>query len=489
MKEHVVTVHFNASVAGKLLHVHEASIVLGVNQIPRIELMVAPTNDNGATPLIPKVMKPSLSDFSDIYRDLANKAPGLNTKGRVHIDIYEDGAKKDEVDIRDWILTGVGMSSVSSTSAPYLSVILQHPICYLTKIGSIYEEPMCNLKNAIAEAAKGKSPFLKIAEAVYDCVKKAQFYSPLDGLATVFRMNLGTGVFDPQKYLYEESSKLFLEKHLNTKDILSIAIARFVLPTNGGSSTWDMLLSMSGLLLLSIVQDEAHNFMKDKLLLEPTKPWKSASINLSDEDCFQTDLPGMDSFKLIGVFTRKPNPFFDLYTLGMTKNGNADQTDRISNLFYSPFTEVKDADGRVMSTECPAVLAQAFMEDAAKGGPLSTTNIDAKEARASGIKKALMRYCQAVYEMTAASMNTATAKMILGFKDRGGKLILPGNTCKFTSNGKAIYYGYARQVVHFMSTKGGCSTTVSMTHVRPDEKYKLMEKEVIEDGNKNPAYD
>lgn len=491
MSEHVVTVYVNASVAGVSLHVHEASIILGVNQIPRIELMVAPTNDNGATQLKPKVLKPTISDFSDIYHNLANKAPGLNTKGRVHIDIYEDGQLKDTLDLRDWVLSGVGLSRVSATAAPYMTVILQHPICYLTKLGSIYEETKCDLRKLISECTIGKKNFLEVVTAVYACVRPADlYYRSLDGLGSVFREKLGLNEFDPNRYLDEDCSLHFLEKPLKAgKDILAAATGRFVLPTNGGSSTWDMLLAASGLLLLSIVQDQTRNFTKTKLLIEPIKPWKSPTIQLNDEDCSQTDLPGMDSFKLIAVFASKPDQFYDMYTLGMMDNGNADQTDTINNIFYSPFTKVSDADGRVMATNCPPVLGQALMEDAATGKTLALSSIDTKEARSSGLLGALIKYCQAVYEMTAASMNSATAKMILGFKDREGNLILPGNTCKFVSQGKAIYYGYATKVVHYMSTKGGCCTTVCMSHVRPDEEYKLMDQNVIKNGNINPAYD
>lgn len=490
MSDHVVTVYVSANVAGESLHIHEASLVLGVNQIPRIELMVAPTNDSGSTPLKPKVLTPTISDFSDIYRNLANKAPGLNTKGSVHIDVYEDGEPKDSIDLRDWVLSGVGLSSVSATSAPYMTVILQHPICYLTKLGSIYEEPMCDMRKMVSGSTIGKKNLMEVITAVYECARNARYYPSLENIAKVFRKKLGLDVFDPNRYLDEDCSSHFLEKSLNAgKNILAAATGRFVLPTQGGSSTWDMLLSTAGLLLLSIVQDETRNFTTNKLLLEPTKPWKSPTIQLDDEDCSQTDLPGMDSFKLIGVYTRKPSHFSDIYTLGMRNNGNANRTDTISNLFYSPFEKVEDADGRIMATSCPDVLAEALMEDAATGKTLTLSNIDTKEARASGLRGALIKYCQAVYEITTASMNTATAKMILMFRDRNNKLILPGNTCRFISKGKDIYYGYARQVVHYLSTRGGCCTTIQMSYVRPDEKYKIMDKEVIKDGDKNPAYD
>ena len=53
---------------------------------------------------------------------------------------------------------------------------------------------------------------------------------------------------------------------------------------------------------------------------------------------------------------------------------------------------------------------------------------------------------------------------------------------------KDIYYGYIQQVVHHLSTSGGCSTSISMSHVRPEASFYVGGKVAIPIGKKNAAY-
>lgn len=80
MRENVVTVSFDANVAGQRLDVHSATISIGVDAIPKIELMVAPTTGRNPSPLKPAVVKSTISDFSDLYKDLAAKAESLKER-------------------------------------------------------------------------------------------------------------------------------------------------------------------------------------------------------------------------------------------------------------------------------------------------------------------------------------------------------------------------------------------------------------------------
>ena len=494
MTDRVVTIEFSAVVAGIKMDVHAATIHLGVNAVPSIELMVAPTFSKTPSPLKPAVVKPVISDFSDLYTDLADKAEGLMQTGDVDIIVHTNdinGKSEERLSIKGWVLSEVGLSNVIATSAPHLAVVLQHPMCYLTKVGSIYEIPKSDKERNIAEAASGSNSLLSIVDKVYDTVRNGStlFFTPPDDMPTVFRQSLGVGIYDPQRYLVEKPEKLFLASELGEgSSRMASAIARMVLPDSSGTSTWDMIKNVAGSLLLSVTQDQSDNFTGDRLVLEPTKPWKPWSITLRDEDCFGTDIPGMDPFKLVGVMARKPNGI-GMITEGMRDNGNPDRTNSLFHVLYIPEgLNPRNADGRIMNTSAPAPLVQAFREDAPYGSHISGCDVEFLETYMTGMNTALRKYCQAVYEITVGSMMTSNAQMALGFRDVDGNLILPGNTCRFMSQESAIYYGYIRNVVHYMSTEGRCSTTVNMSYVRPEEQFKVQNVPVINSGGVNVAY-
>ena len=142
-----------------------------------------------------------------------------------------------------------------------------------------------------------------------------------------------------------------------------------------------------------------------------------------------------------------------------------------------------------MKTATPRILESALRRDAMYGEAISTGDTDMAIQISEGFKDELKKYCKAVYETTAASMMRGKAQMALWFKDSGGKLILPGNTCKFVSQGKDIYYGYIDSVIHSMSTSGENSTTVAMSRVRPGPNYEVGGTSVINIGAPNAAYE
>ena len=494
MKTRVVTASVDASVAGQRLDVNGFTITLGVNAIPSIELQCAPSKAGNKTPLKPNVKRPRISDFSDLYRDLAVKAEGLNQTGQVSINLKDDLGNTDSVSLKGWILAGVGLSSVSASAAPYLSVILQHPICKLTKVGSIYETPKSMMDIKLNEATKDAGNFLEVIKATYKCVREdVEFWPSPNDYPPKFREQLGVGEFDPDKYLeFSGGNGIFLGggDSGDAKQRLAQAIGRLALPGNGGSSTWDMIVGASGTLLLSVTQNESNNYTKDKLVIEPTQPWKTASISLYDEECFWTEIPGMDPFRITGVMCRKLGPYNNNINLGLLRNGNDNQKDPVGEVLYvPPGVDTTKADGRIMKTSAPAVLDSAFRRDATYGAAISLGNVDMQKEAADNYNAVIEKYCKAVYEITAASMIHAKAQMAMWFTDMDGNLILPGNTCRFVSEGKDIYYGYARQIVHHMSTSGGCSTTVAMSYVRPEESFKIGGSVAIAAGSKNAAYE
>lgn len=490
----VVTISVDAVVNGHKLDVSEFTLSLGVNAIPKIELVCAPSQGGTATKLKPYVSSPTLKDYSKLYQDLSADAEGLDKTGTISISILARDEKADTIELKNWILSDVGMSSISATAAPHLVVILQHRICKLTKFGSIYETPRSNLQKTIADVVSGGN-FTSIIKKVYDTVAKDSnvlYYKVPNTAPSRWRGKLGENEFQPGEYLVDTSNKPFpFLVDPSEERRMAQAIAMTVIPIADGSSTWDMLLRSAGMLLLSVVQDSNNNYTQGKLVLEPTEPWKRKTITLSGDRSFSTDVFGYDPFKIAGVMARKLGPGSDPLTLGVLYNGNVTNTDEMSDVMYvpPPCEDNPDvADGRIIKTSPPVLLDMMLRADAEFGEAISTMNIETSRIRQDNYNDALQRYCKAVYEITAASMSRATSRMVLNFHDKNDNLLLPGNTCSFDVDNSQLFYGYITNIVHHGAVSGGCSTTVQMSYVRPTENYTIKNQSAIQYGSKNAAY-
>lgn len=491
---HVVKVRINATVAGKRLGVQEATIALGVNAIPSITLVCAPTQGS-MTPLKPDVQATSITDYLVLYAELQKKAEGLDETGSVTISTTDSGTLSGEtIQLKDWILAEAGLSGFSATQAPLLFVTLKHPICKLTKFGSIYETPKVLMDREWNAAATGNNP-IDLCGSIYNYVaNKVQYWPATNQLASQFRSKLGEAEFQPKKYLdWSGTNGIMFNVADGRSQVkrLREAIARLLIPSDGGTSTWDMLQSLCGQILTSIVQEEGHSYLDDKLLMEPTRPWKTSQMTLADYWCNGLSMPCMDPFRLSGVMARKLAAYSDMVQFAIFKMANMNAQPPTSDAFYAPKGLNPDkADGRIMKVEVPKVLCSAFRRDAPRGGSIPGMVVFSEATRKDHYNTLVERYCQAVYEISACQMVYATAEMALRFHDPDDNLLVPGQTAKFEVGAdNPILYGYVRQIVHHMSTRGGCGTTVRMSHVRNTPDYQIDGQTVIAEDAPNVVYE
>lgn len=496
MSVHVVTVEVEARVGDIDLPVEEVVVTNAVNAIPQVELRCSPTESDGRGI---NVKQPVVLEYMDLYEKLADAAPGLNTEGEVSItatDHLDDS--KDSITLEGWVLSGVGMSSVSTSGAPCLSVILQHPICRLTKTGGVYELPKTAYKFILATNGGLSDKYTEIVDKVYDTVAKADHWPTFSGkdndMAAAFRKALAEQSSKPTTYLADETS-VFLGPYLSDdmKKRMRLAEAIFSLPRVGECSTWDKLMEASGRLLVSIVQDEDNNYTQSRLLLAPTSPWKDPTVSIDDTMCEAYELPGMDPFRICGVMVDKLDAALRL-EMGLRKDYAAYLSGNGSAVLYAPKGVTPSvSDGRIVNAGFPQLLLEAASVDSASGsGKLSETYSSGSKVYETAFNEQLLPYCRACYEMSCRSMVRTSVTSKLSFRDSEGRLILPGNSCTLKSNGDVLYYGYIQQVVHTMSTKGSCRTITSMSHVRRGPDYMIGPKDgktvAIKGGSKSPIY-
>lgn len=486
----VATVRIDVSVAGYELGAQEAVISLGVNAIPEVSISCAPTVQEKLDPSIPNVQGPTIADYAKMYKDLSEKAESLNQTGNVKISIGADD--EQSLSLEGWILSGVGLSGIGATQAPTMHVILQHPICRLTKVGSIYETSKSDGWTSLDSYTEKGKHFLDIVRIAHDFIAKRDemFYPSAKGydMPKAFRKMLADKEYMPDTYLsWKAGNTLFLAGKDGKTGPIAKAIGQNVFKATSGTSTWDMIVGFAGQLLLSIVQDKDDNYTTGKLVLEPTMPWKTASIRIDESRCSMTEVPGMDPFRLIGVCAGKLGAFSGPIDQGFYKQLGSDVAP-VGEVLYAPVKDVSLSGGRIMRVAPPAFIEGAFEKDAQSGANLAATkSADGKDWK-NGYNGAIGRYAQAIYETSARSMVGAKATMAVTFRDEDGSLIVPGQTCKFTAGGTPIYFGYIRQVVHYLSTDGGNSTSVAMSYVRPEESYKIGNQVAIAAGSQNAAY-
>ena len=471
-----------ATVDGKTLDVMRARVILAVNDIPTVELLCAPDD-----------IYVDMSDTAKEYRKLAQKAERRDVS--VDVTVYVADASKDNhggpmsmgFELRGWILVGAGMSSLSATGAPVLSVVAQHPICLLSSSGAIYEDPKSNLRTKIGEAVADKRNILEIFSAAYDVVADGNSLFHDIGSDAVKELRRGLKDRKPEKYLeYGEGvSGLFPRVDGSEEGFASCQAKAMGELVFGGASTWDSLLDAMGDLMLTVVQDGTRNYTRDRLLLEPMDPWKLPTLTLRAEDCTSTSLPGMDPAMVSGAVAQCPSPLKPKIDQGIREKDR----EKLPKEYVSYIPDAaKGRNGRIIKTTAPSVLLGAFMYDTPHGDNLSAGVSYLKEEWGRKYNAATERYCRALYEISAAAMSQATATMALMTHDVDNGIIVPGQSCVFTSGGTEIYCGYIRRVEHNISSNGRCWTSVSMSHVRPERDFKIGEKTAISAGQGNAAY-
>ena len=302
MAQHIDKIEVEVSGLDAGIQVQRFDLAVAVNDIPRLTLEILPVKSRkGQT----EASAPTFSEITDLYHKLFSKSLDLRQKASVtiRIDSKDKGCKKQSIQLKNWILTDVGLSSVTTYSAPSLIIILQHPIVNLSRTGAVYETPMNNINSAY-EKLSGRS-MISLMDDLYKRTSSKIFpFYPLpesvsSTKAKAFREALGKPENLPGTYL-DAKGGLFLEKQADEAvTLLKVALARIMQPYRGSVSTWYTVISKICPYCLMHVRP---TYDQEKLSLEPLQPWYGANAHKIDENLIESiDLVARDPDPVCGT--------------------------------------------------------------------------------------------------------------------------------------------------------------------------------------------
>lgn len=488
MAQHVDKVEVEVSGLGSNVQVQQFDLTVAVNDIPRLMLEVLPVESKkGQT----EASAPSFSEITELYHRLFSKSLDLQQKASVKISIEskDKGCEKQELKLDDWILTDVGLSSVTTYSAPSLVLILQHPIVNLSRTGAVYETPMSNINSAYEDLNGGS--MIDLMDDLFKRTSSRVFpFYPLPESASsekaiAFREALSKAENLPGTYL-EAKGGLFLEKQSSDAiTFLKVALARIMQPFRGSVSTWYTVISKVCPFCLMHVRP---TYDQKKLSLEPLEPWNGKDAHKIDEHLIESiDLIARDPDPICGTsFERRypGEPTFNTATLSwhiVDQNGAKTQTG--SYAFYIPEKAQPDSRkyGRIVDLGANIVISSmkqfagptAFNKDTATEIFSPSIQLDMEDAHAKAMFQSLYRKnCRAAITTT------------MMFKDSDGKMIYPGEILTVSAEGKDLFSGYLSRMTVSGSTTNGCLAKYEMNYARSAKDDGLL----IEGDTKNECF-
>ena len=488
-------------IPGADLSVQALDLDLAVNAIPSVTLEILPVESKGGMgSKFTSVSTAKIQEVTDLYSRLSDMASTLQTKATIKAEVKLDCTDHPQkLELKDWILVDVGLSSVTPRAAPVLNVTFQHPIVMLARTGFIYEslesDPDEELKmvegddvievmdDVYSKGAGDAFEYYEIApaseEGLDDQYKKK---------ITQFRRKLAEE--KPGKYIKSNVSGFFLQEvNDSLTDAMRFVTASMLMPMAfDGMSTWRRLI---GTVCSDMQMMIVPTYDKDKLELEPHNPWQTASYMITSQFMTSVDMPPMDRYPLIGVAMDKR-----VFNGGGNVHGGAARssngTRSITQAFYVPEPALDgDMVGDIMPfSDSPYILSildadiganQNYHGGGAQQNPQDMTNGVEPEDHA----EMTLACAKGVFQSSYRAGCVAALTTIPMFTDYYGKAVYPGRVVNVQDeeSGVTLFYGMITTMKVRLSANGGGSTYYGISHARPYSGSQL-----IPEGTENPCY-
>lgn len=498
-KTHVDSVSVSLD-AGLELAASQFELSLEVNSIPRITIELLPIEAKkgsfGAS-------APTFGEITALYNKLSSISKNLDNKANIKISVTSYGSKNSEqkIELKDWILSDVGLSSVTSYSAPTIAAIFNHPSYRLVRTGTIYENPNDSCLDIKLGSVSGGN-IISLMDGVYKkfsseilfydigkSVEHGKDVADVRQIVKKFRTDLAEANNLPGTYI-DCSSSLFLEKHFtgDKKALLVTALANIAQPFFASGSTWHRIVqSICPACLMHVVP----TYTLGKLKLEPAEPWQNFSYEIPESCIESIELPPEDPDPLIGVAVQRDNMSPDPVSDDCTTRREQPFSSKYA--FYIPEgVNPESPQGRIEFIGDSTVITCIEQMNAC---PLSESASDDSTKHTRTLTKiedligAEDNYAQAMFELLYRKNCTAAVTTTMMFNDSKGNVIHPGRTMRISeksSASKVLFTGYLVKTFVRGAVGGPCVSIYTMTHTRPsgDARSSIL----IPDGASNPCY-
>lgn len=467
-------------------------LTAAVNAIPSILVNVLPApSKSGRT----TASAPTFKDLTENFNIMSGLAAKSDSTADISISISstDDFCGSQRLDLKGWVLTDVGLSSVTTYSAPTMTAMFRHPIVRLSKSGEIYEIPLATGTDAMMRGASGDD-IVSLMDSVYRIFADQVKYYGIDSgqesrkyadTVRSFRKALSDPKNLPGTYL-ECDVPLFMEKIAGAsgRKMLVDSLARMIKPFFGNSSTWTIILqAICSRCLMQLVP----TYDLPKLRLEPLSPWQSAAYEIPETSIEAIDLPCMDPDPICGVAVQRSNVRGPAVQHRDTaKNRDANASDKYFHAFYfPPGVDPSSPQGRIEEIGPNWVISSMTRLDPPKSPKQHMSMSTASNKISDAVKRRMEdAYSKAIFECLYRRGCASSVVTSLLFDGSGGKRLYPGRTLAVyeTSNHDYLFRGYVSKITCRGSVDGSCTTQVEMINSRPAAPGSVLVEEGTENG-------
>lgn len=445
----------------------------------------------------------SLKDLAKTYQDLQKKALILAACNlEVELEAHPQITLTTKLDLKEWLLTYVGMSHITTTNSFALICTVSHPAyrltlqpgCIYTGIGGINfskmaSDPQKPIQNPLEAAEKA----IELVKKANDAPKKQKIFGKNDVPTSVELENMQemrdkiAGRMDDvkklaEKYLKWDTNGAYVRHGTNIPgafvlktmvDGIKYSLLKDWTTHLFELSYWDALCRIGA----EYGYEVLSTYDQDALVVCPALPWKDtgkSTISLPDQAVYSVLLPGQDTTPIFGYIAKTgmaipAGGHITVYSSG------AEKTTTVPAVMPFIPRNPENSTGRITHVRIPdwitSTRQRASQNENTKGtttngtnysgglhDPASISSGDNKQLGelTPGIQMHLENYFQQEYKKGVTAVLSCPF-----FTAIQGKTLFPGQRLKFITEGQALFYGTVRTVHHAID----CATSSAETQI------------------------
>jgi len=506
-------------IEGEEYDVSSASMLLSKNSIPTCNVGIAPGPSNGDTNVHVFDLKSLKSTFDKLSRD-STELKKCNLTIELEIVSPDGKGSKQKLEVKDWVLAGVGLSEVSTTGPFDLVCSIMHPAYLLTTHVGFYFDASGTL-NFDKTCQKVKDP-VQAAEVAIETMETANQNKIETAFDRKASSSISTPLKDPSEFAKElkkamENAKKEIRDYLVYDEQFSGA--QFKLPCEdiltgeykrglqyaiadlwASASNQSLWSALVGEVCPEMMLEVIPTYYEKQLHVVPVMPWKKPSMHIYDYDTAWIELPGKDPDPVYGcIMYNGPGATPVAASFSYAKAASEKTGIQPANLSFIP-AQADSSVGTLIHCSDPSWISVAAEKKSASiptnheaTGEISYKKPQKKSNAASGTNKDLEKW-NAVRILHLNNMfmrcyrAQVTASMSCPFftamHDDGDNPLIPGIVASFYSEGD-LFSGEIETVQHNIDCARSVATTnITMSYCQSPDAH----ENVLGSAPKCPFY-